>query len=602
MLSARLDGETILLHEPRWDDQEDFLRTAARAKRVLAPCCGAPLVLRWGLRKVRHFAHPPKAGCLYERWAESESPEHMAGKIRLYDWCRQAFGDRIRTLALEYPIRETLQRPDVYLELDDGTRYALEYQRSAISPGEWTERHAAYRGLGINDIWVLGDNRLADALPTGEQRARWAAREPHMQFLNLRAFETAAGVPTPFELAWWRGDGQEELWEPLELDARVGREVAPWYRRSALARLRSLTFLDVNTGELQIFRAMRELPRHTDTLMVSATLRLPLASPDLELTPAGFVTPADRERLERHEARVVRLEAAVRQAPARMDNPAAPPAPVADKPLPAQMSAYFHALRGRRASVRWPADVDARLFLPGWQEEEQQQRRLPARSEVPEWRKIVDRYGLTPENLHYLVGIPIPDDTVFLVHRTVWQAYIYYGVAKDQQGSFTARGLADRIARKVGVHAEMVRVARYLLPGQVNAPEDVVGQFLNLLVDAGYLRNDMRSEHFRYHALENPPPPFAFVDRTQRWQAWAGLLSQTLGRQGGTLLGEGDAPLGDGGPIRLAIASMADRPTPAQVAAVARLARQADLAVDLEALTYTEAGRILSTRRAKQRG
>jgi len=156
MLGARLDGETILVHERRWESEEAFLRSAARAGRLLAPCCGAPLVLRWGQRKIRHFAHPPQVSCPYDRWSEPESAEHAAGKVLLYDWCRRHLGARLRLLALEHPLPETLQRPDVYLELDDGSRNALEYQRSAISPGEWTERHAGYAGLGIHDIWVLG--------------------------------------------------------------------------------------------------------------------------------------------------------------------------------------------------------------------------------------------------------------------------------------------------------------------------------------------------------------------------------------------------------------------------------------------------------------
>ena len=308
ILSGLLDGQRILFYDANWDDQEKVLRGASREGRLLAPCCGAPVVLRWGQRKARHLAHPPRVRCPYGQWAESESQEHIAGKILLYDWCKRKFGCRIRTLALEYPLRETLQRPDIYLELEDGVRFALEYQRSAITPAEWAARHERYMSLGIHDIWVLGENRLEAARPKVDQLARWSQREPRMHFLKLRAFESVTATQSPFELPWWRGDYQEELWAPQELDARVGREVRPWYTRSTFGRLRSVTFLDSHSGRLHIYRGLRELPGHTDVKMASALLQPSMSDNDLELETYGFVTSADRRRLVGFSERKRRLE------------------------------------------------------------------------------------------------------------------------------------------------------------------------------------------------------------------------------------------------------------------------------------------------------
>jgi competence CoiA-like predicted nuclease len=604
MLCGRLDGEVLLLHEARWDDQEEALRAAAREKRVLAPCCGAPLVVKWGLRVARHFAHPPRHHCPFDRWHEPESAEHVAGKALLYEWCRRQFSGRIRVLQMEFPLKETLQRPDLYLELDDGSRYALEYQRSAISLVEWTARHKAYAGLGIQDIWIMGENRLQEALPSAAQQERWSRKEPKMLFLGLRAFEAAAALRTPFETAWWRGEQQEELWAPQELDARVGREVFPWYRRSALERLASVAFLDAaGAGELVIYRGMREFPGHTDTRMASACLRVALDSPGLELTAAGFVTPLDVERLAAFEARRSRLDGldglvglvgsragaveATREAPATY---VAPPV----RPLPAALPAYFHDAAARRAAMPIKGTAETAAFQFGEQEEEQG-RRLGKRAENPEWRRIVDRFGLTPQNLHFLIGVPIPDETAILTHRTVWQAYVYYGFVRQRRGGFPLRQAAQAVERRFGFDPEMARLARYFNPGRLNAPEDVIGAFLNLLVDMGYLRNDFRSEHHYYHAPEQPPEPLAFADRQQRWAAWAGLLSGSV-----RLAADRRALVGEGFSALLVPVQLEDRPTLAQLQAVDRLAARLGWSVNLEKLTFAEASRLLSKARGQK--
>lgn len=511
-MTARLDGETVLLHRPEWDQQEEALRQAARERRLVAPCCGKPVTVRWGMRKVRHFAHLPRARCPYERWSEPESAEHIAGKLLLYEWCQRHFGERLVRLELEFPLRETQQRPDIYLELSDGARMVIEYQRSPISLKEWTERHEGYRSLGLDDHWILGENRLQDALPTPEQQERWSRQEPHMRFLDLRAFENAASVMTPYEVAWWRHAEQDGLWQELELAARTGRELSPWYRRSALSRLRSLTFLDGQTGELQICRAMRELRGHLDTRMVSHTLRASLTEPaeGLTLTEHGFVTVADRAQLERHQTRAERVEAAL-------------------------------AASERRASAEQVAEPAA-AYQAGVEEQETAQRRLlEARAEVPLWRSMVDRLGLRPENLFFLVGVPIPGDHLILVHRTVWQAYVYYWLLRGRQtGSFPVRWIRGHLERRFGFHPELVRLATLIMPGRLNGPDEVIGAYLNLLAATGYLRNDHLSHHFRYHLPDNPPPLLAFRDRQQRHAAWAGLLAGRLRLEETALVGEGE--------------------------------------------------------------
>lgn len=537
VLTALLNEELILLADLRWDGQEAALRAASHAGRLISPCCRKPLVLKWGLRVVRHFAHHPGAQCPYERWSEPESPEHAAGKLLLYQWCRQAFPHG--RVALEHPIAQTCQRPDVLVELPDGERYAIEYQRSAISLRVWTERHEGYRSLGITDIWVMGENRLHDALPAGQQQRRWEGSEPGMLFLKPRAFENAAAPATPYDVPWWRGDRQAELWAEQELAARTGREVHPWYRRAAMARLRSLTFLDAGAGLLHIYRGMRELRGHVDSRMASACHLVPLAGPGLDLTPHGFVTPVDRERLAGFEARAGALEQQLRRtaAPRAAETPAPYTAEV--PPMDPRLPAYFSEEAQRRARLLATLGLKHPAFRLEEQEAEQR-RRLEQRAGEPTWRAMVDRLGLAPSNLLFLVGVPIPDDTVIQVHRTVWQAFVYYWlIAGRRTGSFRARWVRQHLERRFGLDPEMVRVSTLVAPGRLNDPEAVVGRYLNLLSAAGYLRSDQGNEHFRYYFAEAPSPPLALADRSVRREAWAGLLAGRLRLDGHALAGEG---------------------------------------------------------------
>lgn len=541
MLSALLDGRPMLLHEPSWDEAEAALRTASREGRLLAPCCQKQLVLRWGLRVARHFAHYPRARCPFQRWSEPESPEHVAGKVRLYEWCRGHF-ERDALVALEHPLQEIAQRPDIYVQTADGRRFALEYQRSAISLKEWTERHAGYQSLGVTDIWILGENRLAEAQPEADKAARWMAQEPGMLFLNLRAFENASGPQTPYEIPWWRGEGQEELWSEQELAARIGRPVSPWFHRAALRRLHSVTFLDAGTGMLHIYRGMRERRGQVDTRMASVCLRTELEADGLALTADGFVTGADQQRYERYHQRAEALVvAAAQHQPVALTDRVAESAPHYQAEPAVIEALLLPAQAKQRERLLETVPFEPHPFRLEVQEAEQR-RRLGERAAVPQWRRLVDRLGLAPANLFFLVGIPIPDDTVILVHRTVWQAFIFYGLLRGQrEGSFPVRWVRQHLERRFGFDSEMVRVATYLMPGRLNGPDQVIGTYLNLLVDAGYLRNEQRSEHFRYHRRPGRVP-LVFADRTQRFAAWAGLLEGRLRLKGDLLVG-GDEPI-----------------------------------------------------------
>lgn len=85
-------------------------------------------------------------------YAESETEEHIKGKIDLYEWIKTQ--KEVSDVILEGWIPETKQRPDIMFKYNN-IQYVIEFQCTPIS-SEYIERHDLYMAAGINDIWILG--------------------------------------------------------------------------------------------------------------------------------------------------------------------------------------------------------------------------------------------------------------------------------------------------------------------------------------------------------------------------------------------------------------------------------------------------------------
>lgn len=146
-------------------DPLDEVRVLSDARRLTCPHCHAPVVLKAGPVRARHFAHTGE-GC--ERpFSEPESDEHRLGKLRLYEFVRRRHPEA--EAWLEHHIHQTNQWADVGVVFPGDIRFALEFQRVNNSIDKWNERRRLYRSARVRDIWFLGAVRYRQSrsgLPT----------------------------------------------------------------------------------------------------------------------------------------------------------------------------------------------------------------------------------------------------------------------------------------------------------------------------------------------------------------------------------------------------------------------------------------------------
>ena len=131
-----------------------MLKKWSKKKILLCPVCGKPYEYCHGEVKTPYFRHMDKAEC-EDKYSESETEEHLNGKMDLYEWIKKQNG--VENAVLEGWIPETKQRPDIMFNYNN-KKYVIEYQCSPIAT-EYIERHELYQAAGINDIWICGTDK-----------------------------------------------------------------------------------------------------------------------------------------------------------------------------------------------------------------------------------------------------------------------------------------------------------------------------------------------------------------------------------------------------------------------------------------------------------
>lgn len=132
------------------------------------PCCGEQYTYNHGRVRTPYFKHLNSDCVLY---GEPETPEHIQGKLDLFNWIQKQ--NCVSEVRLEGWIPETKQRPDIMFKYND-KQYVIEYQCSPIA-SEYIERHELYRAVGICDIWIcgtekyIGENKRLNTLEMSSQ-------------------------------------------------------------------------------------------------------------------------------------------------------------------------------------------------------------------------------------------------------------------------------------------------------------------------------------------------------------------------------------------------------------------------------------------------
>lgn len=182
-----------------------------------------------------YFRHPSHRRC---DGGSEESIQHLLSKHAIADWFEDTCDDVAMVSVEEWELETDAGplRPDVFVQLRDGSRIAVEVQRSAGSAKEVHDKELAYRQAGIVCWWVFlpgdhtwrlgGDTSTVVPNPAQEQLVKLKA--------ELLGFDIEAGaflVPYSRGYEWGRaGDARIKTTRTRVKSPYLGRasKGRPW--------------------------------------------------------------------------------------------------------------------------------------------------------------------------------------------------------------------------------------------------------------------------------------------------------------------------------------------------------------------------------------
>lgn len=159
MYKALHKNNPINLLLPANLEKKELLTSEQYRSKYKCPVCKESVKIAWGDVRAPHFKHNPSSKCIN---SVSESPEHLNGKKILYEYFLNVINHKTQEIDLERYIPEPGQIADVFVKFNNGIQWAIEYQRSNISPSEVKERKRLYKKAGIRGIWIVGENVIKD--------------------------------------------------------------------------------------------------------------------------------------------------------------------------------------------------------------------------------------------------------------------------------------------------------------------------------------------------------------------------------------------------------------------------------------------------------
>ncbi len=132
----------------------------------LCPACGSDVILRQGTIKIHHFAHKPPVTCSY---GKGETEEHRRAKKGIAETLRK---QGVANVELEKRIGNSIA--DVYCEMADGKKVAIEVQISKLTMREIADRTWAYQVQGVFVLWLVPWNpNLNERKYSPKQYEKW---------------------------------------------------------------------------------------------------------------------------------------------------------------------------------------------------------------------------------------------------------------------------------------------------------------------------------------------------------------------------------------------------------------------------------------------
>lgn len=243
MLTALLEGKKILATDPAWDDHKEELRKLCKNKAV-CPICKEPVLCRFGDRNIHHFAHSRLSDCP----GNHDTEEHMKGKAFLYTFFKKRY-EKKADIEVECTLPGMSTPSDIVVHFNNGDPWAIEYFCDNMKESDLRKKNRYYKDNNILVNWLI----------------------THDRFQKVNAFDIKVKLLDKILIkATWADKYYSSDWHEKIVRKRI---VSPLPKDSS--SLGTLCYLDVNTGQIKIVRALKETD-HVTYLIPGAILEGPM--------------------------------------------------------------------------------------------------------------------------------------------------------------------------------------------------------------------------------------------------------------------------------------------------------------------------------------
>jgi hypothetical protein len=251
-------GQEIIILDPRWRQQVNYLRALDKCDALVCPGCQQPVRVRAGKVKRWHFAHKHLQNCPFER----ESPALLKARAVLYDWLVDKFSAKAVTLEKILDGQGLPRHIDCWVQNTDASFAYWIFDRR-LPPDERNQQKSGFGEIGVQVNWVFVSDMLRMDQDIMQDR------------LHLTTTERAFMQESEFDQAW------QTHFENLG---------------------KSLHYLDADQGSLTTFRNLSVI--HAPQLYAGNRLENPLIDVKVSLTTGEFIHPGETDRLQKRRREI----------------------------------------------------------------------------------------------------------------------------------------------------------------------------------------------------------------------------------------------------------------------------------------------------------